>query len=305
MPTIFTRLAYALQVDAADLAAAIEIDAQLRPAINTLQLCNRLGGTAPITTIPTELVDQIEEYLTTDRLEAMAQRRSRVQIFGKCLTGDCTQTYSIHMTEDDQLVHVNEGLVLAGEPVITSLAGMTRKEVEDWILSDPDFGFSNEDCRLAHSDHIREWYELMGQPGDTYGGMFKRNRGFVREYYGLEVFVAHLPYSFEANARSLTYLALPDDINLGETHAKEVFARRCGRGSEDCDIQRTAESFTREVAMPAALSASESARFLKMVTKLGLPGWELGKGDAEDEVVRERATPKLTLLAQIMDHRRE
>ncbi|KAK5677087.1 hypothetical protein LTS10_010276 [Elasticomyces elasticus] len=302
MPTVSTRLAYALLVNVVDLVVAIESDAQLRPAIQALKLCNRFGGIAPITILPTELIDLIKDDLTANILAATDQRRNELDKLYGCVTETCLDSPSLHMSAEQQLDRVNEAREMCKLPRRDSLAGWRSEDLESWI-QELGSKYDKEDS-LVHVRQVAEWYKLVGRPEDEHDGLFNKQQDVVRRYFGLEIFVAYSASSIDAGAGTDVYLTLPEEREgpnaIQDAH---VLEDRCGRGScNGCATRSTAESFARAIDMPRALSVSEAARFPKMLNELHVPGWELGNGDVEDEATRKRATPRLTLLVKVKDY---
>ncbi|KAK3638334.1 hypothetical protein LTR56_013163 [Elasticomyces elasticus] len=295
MPTISTRLAYALEVDAADLVAALEIDVQFRSVVQTLQLCNMFGGTATITKLPTELIDLIEEHMAAYKLEAIAQRQHEVKKLYGCAEGSCT-AYN-HMSDSEKLIRLNGALHKTGEDELKSLqeSGLAPWKVESFVMElyldgkeHLGLGVDEQERLLdTHAENVEEWQTLVGKAGLVDCGLFSRHSEFLRRYYGLEVFVAYS--SSWDRGRAITYLTLPDGRGRDSRTEVELF-------DEKPEHQGVGFGVACEIVTPKELTDGQKARFVEMVTGLAMPDWELA--DSEDEK-RALAAPMLTMLTHV------
>ncbi|SMR44108.1 unnamed protein product [Zymoseptoria tritici ST99CH_3D1] len=86
-PTPVVEQAWALPVDIATLGGHLSAYITLRPAIETLRLCNRFGSSEKaITTLPPELLEQVEQHLLEDESERERKAWAQEQ---RCAEGDC------------------------------------------------------------------------------------------------------------------------------------------------------------------------------------------------------------------------
>ncbi|KAK5723605.1 hypothetical protein LTR15_005304 [Elasticomyces elasticus] len=267
MPTITNRLVSALSVNPADLVTTIDIEAHFQPIVKTLRLCNIFGGTAPVATLPTELIDQIEEYLTADKVVAYAKRLDQVRALYDCITKNCSPWFD-HLTDEQKLLEINERLEWQGERPTNSLHSSEAEVVQEDILvaGDDRDGYRWQDDHLVKS---REWYGLVGQPGQEGDGLFDMHKGFMLKEYGLEVFVTHKQTGY-CEWKTLTYLTLPnmpaslrDKVCFDETCCA---IPQCRLGSTFCQV---VDDIAHEVTVPRAPSQEERARFARMVAFLG------------------------------------
>ncbi|KAK3634434.1 hypothetical protein LTR56_015313 [Elasticomyces elasticus] len=289
MPTISTRLAWALEVEASDLVAAIEVDAQFRPIVETLQLCNIFGGTATITKLPLELIDLIEEYIAADRLEVIAQRQHEVKKLCFCAEGLCNAFD--HLSDSEKLLRVNEALKKSGEDEVESMieqweikSTLVPRLIERFALEE------RQDLLDRHAMNVEEWRQLVGRKGLVDCGLFSKHSEFVRRYYGLVVFVTHTGSNYRG--RTLTYLNLPDGT-------RRYRATKVERFDETPEHQEVGFGIARAVSAPQDLTEGQEARFVRMLTGLAMPGWKLGASNQEQQLQRILATPELTMLTHV------
>ncbi|KAK5723603.1 hypothetical protein LTR15_005302 [Elasticomyces elasticus] len=301
MPSISTELAYTVQVDAADLVAAIEIDVEYRPIAETLRLCNIFGGSAPITTIPTELVDLIEEFLTVHKHEAIAQRQSEVKELRDCAERRCLKFD--HISDERKVIHVNKVLAERKERLLESLDDVDREELRDFVVIHCLLvNYDQQEDKYDHDDNVTEWEELVGKLGEQECGMFsggnKYDR-FIRDNYGLDVFIAHTAdEGADLECTTLAYLRLPDGRDRHQSHKRDQFRP----DPEIFDLHTPAEAeirLARQIWPPIEPSKEEKARFLRILTELAMPDQELDGNDESSEHLHARAEPRLTVLTSI------
>ncbi|KAK4891742.1 hypothetical protein LTR27_009750 [Elasticomyces elasticus] len=297
MPTITSRLAYVVQVNAAHLVTHIEAEAQLYPVTETLRLCHVFGtgDDAHITRLPKELVDMIEDEVVAESVSTRTQRQEAASKMSECFGQKCSPLED-HASKETQLAIVNEAFTRWGEPTVDSLLDDTVDGAKAEIRDDCDDW--EED--LWHEDHankIEEWQELVGRLGGDEHGIY--------EAPGL-LFVAHRQDGegvwydgYEGIYTTLAYLTLSSgNAPPRWTHDH----RRVLVKEEPEDSYPVEDTCVSDVTIPPAPSQEEKDRFLKMLTSLGLPGWTLGKSDGEDKKLRKSAIPKLKMLTRIAEY---
>ncbi|KAK4891741.1 hypothetical protein LTR27_009749 [Elasticomyces elasticus] len=307
MPTVTTRLAYALQVDAADFVACLEVDASFRDARATLRLCNvfRAGDQAHVTRLPKELIDGIDNYLEEERPGSAAQRCAEVKQLYDCFQNRCRPC--VHLDDDAKRVYVRK--VAEHEVAFDNLDDdAVLAMIEEHCNVDPD------DWKGAHDRNIMEWQNLVGKPGSRHNGdLHPELRTYNREQYDLDVIVVHQRRDrcFYKTHLYLTLNLSEDDPTSGvHIHKFRGDSRKSGRpfvrgpdceespcrlGGKEC---RTEEAFAREVIIPEEPSEEELASFLHVLTSIGMPGWKARTAEDTGELL-ERATPKLTMLTRV------
>ncbi|KAK4958834.1 hypothetical protein LTR10_003631 [Elasticomyces elasticus] len=289
MPTFSSRLTYALEVNASDLIAAIEVDVQFRAIVQTLQLCNIFGATATITKLPTELIDLVEEHIAANKLEAIAQRQHEVKKLYLCAEGECNSFH--HLSDSEQLTRVNEALKERSEDEAESVIAeseimyvMVPRLIERFGLEE------RKDLLDRHAMNVGEWRQLVGKAGMVDCGLFGKHSKFVRRYYGLEVFVANS--GREGRWRTSTNLILPNDkANRSATEVERFDERR--------ECQKVSPGAPCEKWAPEEPTEDEKALFTAMLTGLAMPGWESRAGEDEKQRLRARAAPRLSMLTYI------
>ncbi|KAK5739172.1 hypothetical protein LTR17_005473 [Elasticomyces elasticus] len=307
MPTITTRLAYALQVDAADFVACLEVNASFRDTRATLRLCNVFGAgdQAHITRLPKELIDEIDGYLEEEQPVSAAQRRAEVKQLYECFQNRCRPC--VHLDEDAKRVYVRR--VVGDKVAFEDLDDdAVLAMIEEHCNVDPD------DWKEAHDRNIMEWQNLVGKPGSRHNGdLHPELRTYSKEQYDLDVIVVH-QRSDRCIYKTHLYLTLnlsEDDPTAGvDTHKFRKDTRKpgtayvrgidceespCRLGGKDC---RTEDAFAREVIIPEEPSEEKKALFLDILMCIGMPGWEARTADDTGELL-ERATPKLMMLTRV------
>ncbi|KAK5746292.1 hypothetical protein LTS12_022815 [Elasticomyces elasticus] len=267
MHRISTRPAYALQVNAADLVVAIDEEAQFRPIVDTLRLCYSFGGSAIITTLPRELFDQIEGYLIADQLAITFKRRYEAKKRHQCATFKCSDID--HMSGELRLEVLNRWLKEAGRDELKSLEPdeidpQAVDELIDELLKYRSFGCLDSGMEI-HDERADGWREMVGKVGAKDHGLFTHTGGVG------------------ASPRTITFLTLPDKPG-----------RRSTTNASFLDVhgpstwRETELVLAQKLNVPQKLKREETARFVRMVTKLALPGWE-----------HANVVPELTMLTHV------
>ncbi|KAK5677083.1 hypothetical protein LTS10_010272 [Elasticomyces elasticus] len=307
MPTVTTRLAYALQVDAADFVACLEVDASFRAARQTLRLCNVFGAgdQAHITRLPKELIDKIDGYLEEEQPGSAARRCAGVKQLYECFQNRCRPC--VHLDGDLKRAYVHK--VVGDEVAFEDLDDdAILAMIEEHCNVDPD------DWKGVHGRNIMEWQNLVGKPGSRHNGdLHPQLRTYGQEQYDLDVIVVHQRRD-RCIYKTHLYLTLnlSEDDPTSDVHIHK-FRRDlrksgtvsirgpdceespCRLGGKDC---RTEEAFAREVIIPEEPSEEELAGFLHVLTCIGMPGWKARTTEDTQELL-ERATPKLTMLTRV------
>ncbi|KAK3638332.1 hypothetical protein LTR56_013161 [Elasticomyces elasticus] len=305
MPTITSRLAYVVQVNAAHLVTHIEAEAQLYPVTETLRLCHIFGtgDDALITRLPKELVDMIEDELVAESVSTRTQRQEAATKMSECFGQRCSPLDD-HASEDTILEIVNETFTRWGEETVDSLLD-DRVDGAKAYMRDNSYEWEEDFWHESHASKIEEWQKLVGRLGSDERGSFTKHQDFIRKRYGLEVFVMHRHNGegiccegYEGTYTTLAYLTLPS----GNAPQRSTYEhRRVLVKEEPEDSYPVEDACISDVTIPPAPSQDEKDRFFEMLTSLGLPGWNLGISDEEDEKLRKLAIPKLKLLTRIVD----
>ncbi|KAK5677082.1 hypothetical protein LTS10_010271 [Elasticomyces elasticus] len=305
MPTITNRLAYAVAVNAADLVTHIEAEAQFRPVVTTLRLCNVFGqgDDAHITRLPKELVDMIGDELAAEQISKRSERRTAARQMSKCFSQDCIPLHD-HITLYLRLALVNDVLEDWGEAAADSLLDDRVDDAEAEII-DEGMDWEVDDWKMGHTSNVRGWQGLVGKLGndDNYG-LFTKHREFLLQQYRLEVLVSHRHDGdgrehdgYQGIYTTLAYLVLPAVNGRQRSEYTDAVLEK-----ENADDSYPVEdACTNDIKIPLVPSLEKKTRFFKMLTSLGLPGWKLGISDEEDEKLRKRAIPKLKLLTRIVE----
>ncbi|KAK5723611.1 hypothetical protein LTR15_005310 [Elasticomyces elasticus] len=307
MPTITSRLAYALQVDATDFVACLEVDASFRDARETLRLCNVFGAgdQAHITRLPKELIDEIDGYLEEEQPRSAAQRCAQVKQLYECFQNRCRPC--VHLDEDAKRVYVRK--VVGDEVGFEDLDdNVVLAMIEEHCNVDPD------DWKEPHDWNIMEWQNLVGKPGSRRNGdLLPELRTYSKEQYDLDVIVVH-----QRSDRCIYKTHLYLTLNLSEddptadvyTHKFRRDKRKpgtayvrgpdceespCRLGGEDC---RTENAFAREVIIPEEPNEEEKALFLDILMCIGMSDCKARTAEDTEELL-ERATPKLMMLTRV------
>ncbi|KAK5723718.1 hypothetical protein LTR15_005418 [Elasticomyces elasticus] len=284
MPAISTRLAYALEVKASDLVAALEVDVQFRTIVQTLQLCNMFGGTATITKLPTELIDLVEKHIEVDKLEAIAQRRHQVKKLYQCAEGSCS-AYD-HMSDAEKLTRLNGVMKRLGKDEVKSLqeSQLAPWKMQSFVMEQYPDGKGHQELGVGvekhlldkHAENIEEWRQLVGKVALLDCELLSKHSDFVRRYYGLEVFAAHRDSG--DRQETCTYLVLPDESSRHRETDLERFDERP-------DHQEIGFGVAREINAPEELTDGEKSRLVEMLTGLAMPGWDSGNDEEKQELL--------------------
>ncbi|KAK5706238.1 hypothetical protein LTR97_001225 [Elasticomyces elasticus] len=272
MPTISTRLVWAIRIFPTDLVAAIEVEAQFRAITDTLRLSKIFGGTAPIATLPTELVNHIEDYLTAEKITARAQRRAHVERLYECMDNSCTP-WDSHLTDEHKMILINEYLETQDEPTVNSFETWGAQIAQEYIQGHGE----DEYCVFWQEDHLKnslEWHALVGKPGQEGDGLFTKHHDFILAEYGLEVFVAYRLVD-QCVYKTRTYLVLlggaggqPDGTEKRIFRDGCCWKPPCRLGSKFCQV---VDDVTDQVVVPPEPTEAEKGRFARMQRLLGLP----------------------------------
>ncbi|KAK5739165.1 hypothetical protein LTR17_005466 [Elasticomyces elasticus] len=300
MPTITSRLAWALEVDPAEVMARVREEAKHRLTADTLRLCNVYGrgDKATITKLPKELIDLIEECLNDEKFAAAACAVDLAKHAQRCFRGYCSP-YRNHSSDEQKLDMVNREFHNRGLPAAKSLCEEFVDEVAEWIVANE---FDREDptsWQPEHEKNVEEWRGLVGTFGDGQQDVPTEEANFILRYYDLELCIGHQNHGWGTYDTAM-YLTLPD--TNGQRY-DEVLVDDCGtpydykgRGGDPSE-----EGFIAyDVTVPSAQSASQRAQFGKMLAKLGVPLVESARSDQEREQQRMRAEPKLMMLAKVL-----
>ncbi|KAK5706127.1 hypothetical protein LTR97_001113 [Elasticomyces elasticus] len=284
MPAISTRLAYALEVKASDLVAALEVDVQFRTIVQTLQLCNMFGGTATITKLPTELIDLVEKHIEVDKLEAIAQRRHQVKKLYQCAEGSCS-AYD-HMSFAEKLTRLNGVMKRLGKDEVKSLqeSQLAPWKMQSFVMEQYPDGKGHQELGVGVEEHLLACWTSMLRISRSGG-----NCDLVRRYYGLEVFAAHRDSG--DRQETCTYLVLPDESSRHRETDLERF-------DEKPDHQEIGFGVAREINAPEELTDGEKSRLVEMLTGLAMPGWDSGDDEEKQELL-DRAAGTLKMLTYV------
>ncbi|KAK5753089.1 hypothetical protein LTS12_016869 [Elasticomyces elasticus] len=302
MPIITSRLAWALAVDPAEVVARVNEEVQYRLTADTLRLCNVFGrgDHATITKLPKELIDLIEECLNAKKLDAAACSVVVAKNAHKCFTKACVP-YRDHFSDEQKLDIINRELRNRERPAAKSLDEDGVEELAGWIMGN-ELDQINEIYSVwnpEHEENIKEWGRLIGTPGEAEPDVLfnAREADFILRYYGLELCIGSghqsLGWGFYD---TLAYLALPD---TNDERVDDVMVDDCGTGYAGCSVPAEEALIAYEVAVPPTPTASQSARFSRMLAKLCVPVLERASSDEERESQRKRAEPKLMMLAKV------
>ncbi|KAK4958835.1 hypothetical protein LTR10_003632 [Elasticomyces elasticus] len=303
MPTITSRLAWALAVDPAEVIARVNEEVQYRLTANTLRLCHVFGrgDHATITKLPKELIDLIEECLNAKKLDGAARSVEVAKNARRCFTKACVP-YRDHFSDEQKLDIINRELRDRERPAAKSLDEDRVEELAEWIMGN-ELDRINEVYSVwnpEHEENIKDWRWLIGTPAEAEPDALSNTReaDFILRYYGLELCIGSRQQSLDwGSYDTLAYLALPD--TNGE-HLDDVMVDDCGTGYVGCSVPAEEALIAYEVTVPPTPTASQSARFGRMLAKLGVSGWEPASSDEERERQRKRAEPKLMMLAKIV-----
>ncbi|KAK5703652.1 hypothetical protein LTR17_021928 [Elasticomyces elasticus] len=298
MPTITSRLAWALEVDPAEVIARVNEEVQYRLTADTLRLCNvyGTGDKATITKLPKELIDLIEEYLKAGKLDAAVCSVVVAKNAQRCYTGACVP-YRDHLSDEQKLYLINQELRRDERPAAHSLSEEGVEELASWMMGNE----LERDHHMVQPDHeknLEEWNRLVGTPGDAEPDVMSvaKQSYFILQYYGLELYIGHQDHGWGVYD-TLAHLALPNTIR---ERVDEVMVDDCGTPYEGCSLPAVEGFIAYEVTVPPSPTMPERARFGSMLAKLGVSGWEPASSDAEREKQRQRAEPKLMMLAKVM-----
>ncbi|KAK5677090.1 hypothetical protein LTS10_010279 [Elasticomyces elasticus] len=300
MPVITSRLAWALEVDPAEVIARVNEEAQYRLTADTVRLCNVFGrgDQATITKLPKELIDLIEEYLSNEKLAAATRSVERAEHVRDCFREEC-HAYHDHFSDEQKLDMVNLELHNRRQPAVRSLCEegveglvvwMTCNDKQEWGLG------TGPDWRPEHKKNVEEWKRLIRtfEDGKHVASTKEFNR--ILAYYGLELCIGHNNDSVHAQDTS-AYLTIPD---TSFEHVETVMIDDCGTSYVGCRVPVEEPLIAYEVTVPPTPTASQSARFGRMLAKLGVSGWEPASSDEERKMQRKRAEPKLMMLAKVV-----
>ncbi|KAK5706126.1 hypothetical protein LTR97_001112 [Elasticomyces elasticus] len=191
MPFITSRLAWALEVDPANLVARVKEEAQYHFTANTLRLCNVFGkgDHATITELPKELIDLIEIFLRGDSIESAASSVARAENSMRCFADDCVP-WDQHFSDEQKLNFLNRYREGQGEAEVMSLGDDKDRVHEERIVY---LGLDRTfDCwQKDHARNVADWQQLVREPGQGNEGVFTEYQDFILRRYGLVVFVGH------------------------------------------------------------------------------------------------------------------
>ncbi|KAK4891734.1 hypothetical protein LTR27_009742 [Elasticomyces elasticus] len=298
MPTITSRLAWALEVDPAEVIARVNEEVQYRLTADTLRLCNvyGTGDKATITKLPKELIDLIEEYLNDEKLAAAAHSVVVATNAQRCYTRACTP-FRDHFSDEQKLDMIDRELHKWALPTVTSLCEERADNMAKWIVRNE----LDVDHRIVQPDHgnkLAEWNRLVGTPGEAEQDAISKAKecDFILQYYGLELCIGHQNRGW-GSYNTAAYLTLPNTVY---ERVDEVMVEDCGTPSKGRSVPAEEGFIAYEVTVPRPLTTSERARFGSMFAKLGVPGWKSASSDEERKEQHKRTEPKLMMLAKVM-----
>ncbi|KAF2171755.1 hypothetical protein M409DRAFT_17990 [Zasmidium cellare ATCC 36951] len=207
MPSLDARLAWAVPVDIEVVGPNVEAFIKLQPIINALRLCHRFGNSgAPITRLPVELLNNIEEVLLKAERE---KQREQWQEDYQCFRQACSTLD--HYTEED----IDE---------IRGVMGICEcDECGESGRHDPDESFvdlleESDTTFEVHHERRNSWLDRMEQISD---------RGpLLTKFFGLTVWTSTVRLNrasksdpFYAADMTMAYLSLPNAPTVQTTMA--------------------------------------------------------------------------------------
>ena len=163
MPSLDCRLTYCLPVHPDLLGAHLEAYVKLQPTVTALRLCHRFGKgeEVHVTTLPTELVNAVEEYLTESERSVLCEKwtqdfncwNGRYEIVDHLPTQTCVDMFNGMVYEDSD----GDGYFVPH----TKLTVMQYLELEEYLQDGEGYA---EQCQwlYEHADRRASWRERVG-----------------------------------------------------------------------------------------------------------------------------------------------
>lgn len=295
MASLDFTVAWSLEVPVEILGAHLQAYVELQPTIQALRLCNRYGQgfRAAVTKLPIELVKEIEGHLIID--ERKKQRKNWATDF-RCFQGLCKPLE--HLSDSKQVdiwrdIRYTCGCLTCMDSddeedgdekaclhvVPTDKLNARQQKTLEEFLDSVGAGEDEEDSLwwMEHESRCSRWHGKTGSPIDPMRGLLSDFAKTLLRNFGLELWVTHTqspkgkPGQFRVvgvYASTIVFLTLP--------HAKTRKSIDRGRrafanlNTYEVPFVATEGGGAAFMEMPKALSTTDSTRFSRAVSILGL-----------------------------------